>query len=519
VTETVSVPPLTTRVPSRRRAAMVMLAGGYLSLALTVVQGLLMVPLYLRYIGPGMYGAWLASGDVLGWLAMLNLGIAGVVTQRMAAAHGRGERQVLGEYYGSGMLVQAGLVTMLAGLAAAAAPFIPGWLGIQGEEARVLSRCFAIAGVATGLGIMSTLAGTLPTAVQRMAFNAAANLACTLIGIGTTLWMLLAGYGLWALAWGMMARNGLLLLALAGHALLVMRHEGTRMRVRVPVLRDLASLARSTLLTMLGNTAAGRCDALLIAVVFRPELATVYVLTRRAAEIVSMFLALIGGSVYSGFAHLVGSGHLARARRVLAEADRGYLAAGALAAALYMALNRTFMELWVGPAQYGGHLLTVLLGLNVLLVGRAALITYLLGGSGQIRQSAHLTFYEAVVRVAAILALLLAIGIPGVPLAGIATTAVSALVALRWLGRRLESPAAEGTMRTSAAWPAYAILLAAGAAAGGERWSASWAGFVAAGAVFTVAGAALLVAMDPAARALAAGGVRALRPRVGKAVG
>ena len=35
---------------------------------------------------------------------------------------------------------------VLAGVAAAVAPFIPGWLGIQGEEARVLSRCFAIAG-------------------------------------------------------------------------------------------------------------------------------------------------------------------------------------------------------------------------------------------------------------------------------------------------------------------------------------------------------------------------------------
>lgn len=516
MTDAVPVPPLAARVPSRRRAAMVMLAGGYLSLALTVVQGLLMVPLYLRYIGPGMYGAWLASGDVLGWLAMLNLGIAGVVTQRMAAAHGRGERQVLGEYYGSGMLVQAALVTVLAGVAAGVAPFIPGWLGIRGEEARVLSRCFAIAGVATGLGIMSALAGTLPAAVQRMAFNAAANLACTLIGIGTTLWMLLAGQGLWALAWGMLARNGLLLLALAGNALVVMRSEGTRMRVRVPVLRDLASLARSTLLTMLGNTAAGRCDALLVAVVFRPELATVYVLTRRAAEIVSMFLALIGGAVYSGFAHLVGSGHLARARRVLAEADRGYLAAGALAVALYMALNRTFVELWVGPAQYGGHLLTVLLGLNVLLVGRAALITYLLGGSGQIRQSAHLIFAEAVARVAAVLALLLVLGVPGVPLAGIATTAVSALVALKWLGRRLEG--AEGATWTGAAWPAYALLLAAGAAAGGERWAGSWAGFAAAGAVFTAAGAALLVAMDPAVRAVALGRVRAFRaPRGGAA--
>jgi O-antigen/teichoic acid export membrane protein len=503
----VAAPP----VPSRRRGAMVMLGGSGLSLTLTVVQGLLLVPLYLRYIGPGMYGAWLASGDLLGWLAMLHMGITGVVTQRMAAAHGRGERAVVGEYYATGVAVQAVLMAVLVGLGLLVAPFVPGWLGIHGEDARTLSRCFAAAAAATGLGFMAAVVGSLPVAVQRMTFNAAATLACTAAGLVTTLWLLLSGAGLWALAWGMLARNGLLLLALAGAAAAALRREGTRMRVRGPVLRELGALSGPSFLSMLGNTAVGRCDALLVAVVFRPELATVYVLTRRAAEIISMFLALVGGALYPGFAHLVGSGHLARARHVLAQAERGYLAAGALCVALYMALNRTFMELWVGPAQYGGHLLTVLVGLNVLLVGRAALVTYLLGASGQIRQSAHLIFAEAVVRVAAALALLLALGVPGVPLAGIATTVASALVARAWLGRRLEGPA-----RSGAAWPAYALLLAGGALAGGERWAGSWAGFAACGAVFAAAAAGLLVAMDPAARALAQGGVRALRLRAAR---
>jgi O-antigen/teichoic acid export membrane protein len=519
VAEGDAVPP--PPVPSRRRGAVVMLAGGYLGLALTVVQGLVMVPLYLRYIGAGTYGAWLATGDLLGWLALLNMGIGGVVTQRMAAAHGRGERAVLGEYYGTGMLVQALLVAVLAALAAGAAPFVPGWLGIHGAEARTLARCFALAGAATGLGILATVAGTLPLAVQRMAFNAAATVACTLAGIGVTLWMLLAGHGLWALAWGMLARNASLLLALTLYALAVMQAEGTRMRVRAPVLRDLGSLAGSTVLTMLGNTAATRSDALLVAVVFRPELATVYVLTRRAAEIVSMFLALVGGAVYPGFAHLVGSGQLARARQVLAQVDRGYLAVGALAVGLYVALNRTFIELWVGPAQYGGHLLTVLVGLNVLLVGRAALLTYLLGGSGQIRQSAHVIFTEAMARVIAGLVLLFAIGIPGMPLAGILTTAVSSLVALAWLARRLEGGAP--SPHPLAAWAGYALLLAGAAWIGGGRLAGSWAGFAGWAAALGLAGAGLLAALDPAARAFAAGGLRVLRPgaaaRGGEAVG
>jgi O-antigen/teichoic acid export membrane protein len=495
---------------------MVMLAGGYLALALTVVQGLLLVPLYLRYLGPGMYGAWLASGDLLGWLSLLHMGITGVVTQRMAAAHGRGERAALGEYFATGVAVQAALMTVLVGVGLLVAPFVPGWLGIHGQEARVLARCFAAAAAATGLGFMAAVVGSLPLAVQRMAFNAAATLACTLAGLVTTVWMLLAGAGLWALVWGMLARNGLLLIAVAADAAAVVRREGTRMRVRGPVLRELGALGGPSLLSMLGNTATGRCDALLVAVVFRPELATVYVLTRRAAEIISMFLARVGGAVYPGFAHLVGSGHLPRARQVLGQVDRAYLALGTLALAMYMALNRTFMELWVGPAQYGGHLLTVLVGLNVLLVGRAALATYLLGSTGGFRRSAYLTFGEALVRVAATLALLLAFGMRGVPVAGIVTTAVSAHLALRWLRRRLGGEA-HAPWRLDAGWAAYLLLLAGGAAAGAVRWADDWAGFAGWAALLGVGGTVVLAALDPAVRGFVAGRLRAVRAARGSA--
>jgi O-antigen/teichoic acid export membrane protein len=504
-------------VPSRRRGAVLMLAGGYANLALLTVQGLVLVPLYLRYVGSELYGAWLASGDLLGWLALLDMGVAGVVTQRMAAAHGRGERAELGEYYATGLAVQAVLVAVLTALAAAAAPFIPGWLGIHGPDARLLSACFAVAGIATGVGILATLVASLPLAVQRMGFYTAASLASTLAGLVVTLWGLLSGAGLWALVWGMLARSGLLLLSVGAYAAGVLRHEGARLRVRMPVLRELGSLGGATFLSMLGNTAVGRCDALLVAVVFRPELATVYVLTRRAAEIIAMFLARVGGAVFPGFAHLVGAGQLPRARQVLAQVDRGYLAVASLALALYMALNRTFMELWVGPAQYGGHLLTVLIALNVLLVGRAAVIVYLLGGAGDIRRSAHVIFAEAVVRVGATLALLYLLGVRGVPVAGIVTTIVSAQVAMGMLARRLQAPPAERRWRIGSGWPAYALLLAAGALAGRGRWAHSWAGFAGWSALLGAAGLALLLALDPAARAFAVGRLRALRPARGAA--
>ncbi|HEU4451596.1 MAG TPA: hypothetical protein VFR81_01010, partial [Longimicrobium sp.] len=257
-----------------------------------------------------------------------------------------------------------------------------------------------------------------------------------------------------------------------------------------------------SVLTMVGNAAAGRSDAVLVATFLGPATAAAYVLTRRAADLLSMFLARLGSAVYPGFSHLVGSGDHARAAAVLALVARVYFWIAAPAVALYLALDRTFVALWVGPAQYAGHPLTVLIGLNVLVTGWAALVLYVNGAAGNIERAGVAVFVEAVARVGLMIVLLRAWGLSALPLAGIVTTAVSARVGMGWLWNRLRHPSPALPLRRIVA---CAVPLALGAAAGGARWGDTWAEFAGWGMLFTAVAAALVLAGDPAARDALAG--------------
>jgi len=502
---------------SRRRGAAISLVGGSAGIVLLVVQGLLLVPLYLHYLGAGPYGAWLASGEVLGWLAVLDLGIVGISSQRMAAAHGRGDHRVVADYFGTGVLLQGVLAAGIVLLAFVAAPFVPQWVRLTGPAAAELSACFAVAGLATGLGLMANVVSALALSTQRMLFVNAVTVGAGVAGLLTTVGLLVTGHGLWALALGLVVRSGTLLLAVSAHAVYVLRHD-LKMRARLhgPTAREYMGLSGVAVLTMVGNTAANRSDALLIALFAGPETVTLYVLTRRAAEMLSMFLARIGGAVYPGFAHLVGSGSHERAGVVAGQVARLYFWLAIPAMALYMALNRSFMALWVGPAQFGGQSLTVLVGLNVLIVGWASLVLYVNGAAGNIARAGVAVFVEAVARVGAAAALLSVAGMRGLPAAGVVTAAVSAHVALGWLYRSLRLPRPGIPLRQTA----FAVLLlAAGAAAGTVRWGHSWPQFVAWGALFSAIAGAAVLAFEPAARGIA-GQVRArLRGRAGAAAG
>jgi O-antigen/teichoic acid export membrane protein len=482
---------------SRRRAALELLIGGYASMVLLTIQGLVLVPLYLLYLGPRLYGAWLGTGDIVGWLGMLDLGVASYMTQRIAAAHGEGDREGIGAYLLTGLAVQIALVSLLVLVGLGLSGFLPGWMNLEGSEASELAGAFVLAAAAMAAGILGHGLAAFAVALQRPLVSQVAAVAGSIVSILVTVALLVLGFGLWALAFGVFTRNVLILLANGAYALILYRRESLpRPQASGRVLREVAALSGPAMLAVVGNSAAGRSEAALVAMLIRPEVATVYVLTRRAVEIASMFLARVGGAVFPGFANLVGSGDRARAAVVLKEVERIYLLLGVLMVSVYLALNQSFVRLWVGEEQFGGQLLTALLGGSVLIAGYAALMIYIYGATGRIAESAYLTFSEAVLRVSAMAAFLWIFGLWGLPLASILTATPLCVVTIRRLARELGSRSA-----TEAALPlptvaVLGLLLALGVVAGSRVWAVSWGGFVVAGMLATALAAGTILLAD-----------------------
>jgi len=53
-----------------------------------MVKGVVLVPLYLHKFGVDVYGAFLASANVIGLIGVVDFGISAVLYQRLAAAWG-----------------------------------------------------------------------------------------------------------------------------------------------------------------------------------------------------------------------------------------------------------------------------------------------------------------------------------------------------------------------------------------------------------------------------------------------
>lgn len=500
-------------VRGRRRAAKIIMVGTHAGLAINIVQGLVLVPLYIQYVGGRLYGAWLGAGGVVAWLALFDTGLASVMIQRTASAHGRGELGLARSYFLSGLVLQLAMVSILIAVAAGLAAFVPGWMGVDGADRHLVSWCFFLAALAAGFNILSHGFGGLGKALQRPLVPTVANVVAGLAGLMTTVIVLLQGYGLWAIPVGLLVRGGLVLGINALHALALLRKElNVGGGVDRALLREIAGMSPALFCSSVGNAAVGQSEAAIIAIVLRPELAVVFVLTRRAADMIGMALDSLAGAVYSGFSHLYGEGSRARVRQVLHYLLSVYSASAAVLLGTYLALNRGFVHQWVGGEFFGGALLTALMAAALLLSRRNSTVLYLYGATGEISRSAYLNVAETMARLVLMCLLLIWLGLIGLPLAALATGVVfHRVVARRMAGRVEDSGGDVPALHRYLSRPVHWVVPACGLVVGLFVDLNGWVQIVFAGIVFLMFATGFVLATD---RLLRSDVLRVLKSRL-----
>ncbi len=497
---------------SRRAAALATAGGGAANLVLISAQALVLMPLLLKALGPKLYGAWLGSGDVLLWAQALDLGLPNLMIQRIGAAHGRGDEGTVWSYLTTGSAVLGVLAAVVAAGAVAVGAWVPGWFGLHGEQGYQLRACFSIGAVATGLVLFNYAFVGFSRAVQDTAFLNAVMVASTLVAFGVTLAMLLAGYGLWSAAWGMVARA---LVSLAGSAVFLARRlrGGALAHVRFSKAwaKEMLVVSPATAAGGIAYALATQSENALVGVLLGPELVPVLALTRKGADVLRALLDTISYGIYGGFAHLVASSERARVLCVRSEVGALRLSLAVVLGAAYLAANRSFVTVWVGPAYFGGPLLTALIAGQMIFVSGAYFANYIYRACGQVVKGSLFLVVECVCRLPLMAVLVTTLGLVGIPLAAIATSLVALTVTNRLFVKEVSSYALSPERARLRVVVVRVLIAAGGIAMCAAPAPPSWAFALFVGGLVASVGAWLLVVVDPRLAGLRSQLVTAMR--------
>lgn len=356
-----------------------------------------MVPLYLRHIPVEMYGAWLASGNILFWLTSFDMGIANVVMQRVGNAYGRNDVKGVNGFATAGVVLCAGLASIIVICGLLLAPHMPALVRLPETAAATdLSAAFRIAIFGAGISIVGFAISAVNRGLQEslsVGMIAVSAQAVALVGI---LIGVLMGYGVYALALGILIRP---VVDIFGNLWVISQRasgEGFRPSVQTSCIKDIAKMLGFTSLGRTGLAISDRVDAFLLARLMGPEVVPVYILTRRGMDVAKAILVRPGNAFSPTVAHLMGEGKIERGREVLTRFLRILFWSGGSAIAGFLALNEAFVSLWVGTHLYAGQAVNTsfVAVLFLGIVGRN--LGLLCTAMGDIRNIALATFFRAV---------------------------------------------------------------------------------------------------------------------------
>lgn len=486
-----------TATVSRRRSVLATLSGSTAVTIIVAVQALVLAPLFLRELGPSLYGGWLASGELLVWLQAFDLGLPNLLIQRIGAAHGRGDSRTVGEYLASGLLVLGSIAVFVGVVAVILAPWVPPAIGITGHDANLLGSALALAGVASAATLATNAAVGFARGVQLTGMISAVTIASVLVGFAVTLLLLLAGWGLWAAALGLAARA---CVVVAGASVFVIHHLrrglSAHFHVRRATCLELLSISPVTALGGLAYAGMHQSETALVAALGRPDLAAAYALTRRAADLARALIDMIGAAAYGSFAHLVASKQRERSLEVHAEISSARLSLAVVAAGTYIAVNAPLVGAWVGPDQYLGLSITFWFALQMLVSGQGYLLNYLYRATGAVASGSWMLLVEALVRVPLMVLLFQVLGVLALPGAAVATSAAFGTIAWAWTRRRLVSPAGPRAAPPIRLNVVRASVLVAGCLIGLVLQQPSWAWAVLVAMVFPAVTLPVLLSVD-----------------------
>ena len=333
-----------------------------------MISGIVLVPLYLKHIPQDIYGAWLATGNILAWLTIVDPGLSGVLRQRVAAAYGRGDHQAIGEIISAGLFINVGVIALIVGGGLLVGATIPSILGHPpGLDTDLVIKAFSVTILGTGGIVFYYSLDAICKGFQRTLAIGLIQVAVRLTYMVVLVFLLLGGFGLMALAYGQLF-NGLALSVVAAIYLSrCLYRENIRVRFSMQRVRELASLLSFTFFARGLSVLGANMDLVFTARLLGPVQTPVLALTRRVPESVRPLIDRPAYSFLPAISLMYGNNEIPQAKAVLIRLSRTILWALGLFAVGFILLNGDFVRLWIGSKFYAGRTINALICLGIVL--------------------------------------------------------------------------------------------------------------------------------------------------------
>ena len=388
---------------------------GYVHQLAVILLGLWLTPFVLRRVGQHEYGLWLVAGQLLGYLALLDLGVLAILPREVAALSGQANKAKASTDIATLLARVRSIMRrwQLPGLSVACA--LVWWL-LPSDWSDLRAPLIPIFIVFIVLYPMRILLAALQ-GVQEMPYLAAAQLAGWLLGTASTITLIVMGAGLYSLVVGWIVTTAVP----AGAAWWRAERHWPRALPSTPH-GPASEIFKSSLWLSVGQVAqvllAGS-DVLLVGRLLGAAAVVPYACTGKLVTVFANHPHLLMHVAQPALAEMRTSESRERLERVATALTQAMLLMSGALVVVILPVNHAFVTWWVGGSQYGGWSLTLAFAAMMVLRHLSVAIIYTLFCFGYERQISLTSLADGLVTVVVTTILIWLWGPVGAPLGSI----------------------------------------------------------------------------------------------------
>lgn len=454
---------------SRMRRFVGGLGLGYLQTVVVTIVGLWLTPYLLRHLGQHEFGLWLLGAQVLGYLALADLGIVALLPREVAHATGSAGRDgapsvpTVVEETATLIVWQTPAVAVI-GLAA--------WL-MMAYQWNELRGPLAFMVAAFVLSFPVRMFPSVLQGLQDLPYLGGVQLAAWVAGSALTVALVEAGFGLNALAAGWVATQAMT-------AVLSWHRLARRFPNAIPNFVSTASMVLASdrvrrglwvSLNQVAQVLLNGTDLIVVGWFLGPAAVVVYSCTGRLVTMLANQPQMFMQMAVPALSELRAEASRKRLFEVSSAMSQAMLLGSGAIACVVLAVNEGFTTWWVGAPRFGGTVLTTLMLLSMMLRHWNLATGYTLYSLGHERRLALTGIADGVVTVASMLVLIPRLGLNGAVLASIIGVCIVSLPGnVRALARD-EGVSVASSLSPLRTWSISFGLVAATVAAVSTLWA------------------------------------------------
>lgn len=329
-----------------------------------IFNSILLLPLYLKHIDATTLGIWLATGNVLGWITLVDPGVGEVLQQRIAELRGRNENDEVGKMIGSGFIASGLVLLVSIGFGFLCYLFLGNILNKDISQYPHLSMAIILTVFSTGMSLVSFSLSGINQGMLNSAPVAIASLAANFLFLFINLAFLFLGFGVMSIAIANLCRGVFINLYNIAALLRLLKKVGLRVKYEYNYFRQFIKIFSFTSVSKIITGLSYSVDMIVLARYIAPASITLYEVNRRPVNISYSLVGRHSVALMPLISHAQGSGDRVAIAALINKQFKFYSYAAMFVGFMFFFNYSNLITAWTGRGNYAGTTITSFLIIN-----------------------------------------------------------------------------------------------------------------------------------------------------------